>query len=326
MKVSVIIPYYNPAGDTQTEKLLRRAIASASENLFEAYDYEIIVVNDGSPYDPSLESLSGLPLKYVSRPHGKQGAARNTGIENATGQIITFLDADDCYYPNSLAPCIEHMKSSGSDLLGFGMVRLEGSQNCSDATNLKPAFDPPVTGDSFMLNHILSGSACRYLISRSLIENHHLRFMENAYIEDEEFTPRLMFLSRRYVNTDFPVYAYYIRSGSIITDVSPQMLQAKSDHTLKALSGLISFRDKHSDEPHQGLDRKINILAMDHIRRTLRRKDWREVISQQTDALAQMNLFPLRFGHDKAVFKLFSLLSRCRIGLNLLHLTEKKYR
>ena len=325
MKISVIIPYYNPTGDTKTEMMLRRAVISASENLCKAYDYEIIVVNDGSPSDPSLDSLIGLPLKYVSRPHGMLGAARNTGIENATGQIITFLDADDCYFPNSLAPCIEHMISSGADLLGFGMVRIEGVPDIRQ-TQSKPEFDSPVTGDSFMLNHILPGSACRYLISASLIERHHLRFMENAYIEDEEFTPKLVFLSRRYVNTDFPVYAYCIRSGSIITDVSPQMLQAKSEHTLKALSNLISFRDEHADEPHRGLDRKISILAMDHIRRTLRRNDWRAVISQQIDALAQMNLFPLKFNNGTAGFKLFSLLSRYRIGLSLLHLAEKKYR
>ena len=91
MKISVIIPYYNPDNDPALEKLLIRAAQSAIDNLTGISEHEIIIVNDGSPSDPNLDTLSGFSIKYLRRPHGMLGAARNTGIDNSTGDVITFL-------------------------------------------------------------------------------------------------------------------------------------------------------------------------------------------------------------------------------------------
>lgn len=150
--------------------------------------------------------------------------------------------------------------------------------------------------------------------------------MENAFIEDEEFTPRMMHFCKRFTETSFPVYAYCIRGGSIITDLSHQMIEKKSADTVKAISSLVMFRKEHSSEPVDGLDRKISYLSMDHIRRTLRRKDWRNAISEQTGILSAMGLFPLKCKNASIGFKLYSSLSRCRAGLHLLHLAETFYK
>jgi len=326
MTVSVIIPYYNPDCNPATDSLLIRAIKSATDNLTGVCDYEIIIVNDGSPADPPVDSLKNGNIKYIRCSHKRQGAARNTGIENATGQIITFLDADDCYFPGSLAPCIKTMQETGADLLGFGMKCLTDTTAEPRPSSQKPVFTTPVTGNHYMLKHNLPGTSCRYLISSSLIRNNNLRFMENAYIEDEDFNPRMMHFSQNYIETSFPVYAYCIRSGSTMTDVSEQMIETKTADTLKVLSSLIRFSKEHSLEPHDGLDRKISYLAMDHIRRTLRRKDWSTAVRQQITELKSMGLFPLRC-HDGSIgFKLYSSLSRCRTGLFLLHLAETIYK
>lgn len=189
-----------------------------------------------------------------------------------------------------------------------------------------PCFNDPVTGDEFMSAHNLPGSSCRYIIRMSLIKDHGLRFMENAFIEDEEFTPRLMFFSQRYVETAYPVYGYCIRSGSIITSSSARMIQARSADTLKALDRLINFRSEHESSPHTGLDRKISYLALDHIRRTLRRNDWRSSSREQISSLTSMGLFPLKCSKSSPGFRLYSLLSRCGAGRLLLRLAEKIYR
>ena len=89
MKLSVIIPYWNPDGNARTDALLLRAVRSARDS----QPFEIIVVNDGSPSDPDLTSFP--EIKYLRREHGMLGATRNTGIEAATGDAISFLDADD---------------------------------------------------------------------------------------------------------------------------------------------------------------------------------------------------------------------------------------
>ena len=321
MKLSVIIPYWNPDGNAQTDALLTRAVRSARDS----QPFEIIVVNDGSPSDPDLTSFP--EIKYLRREHGMLGATRNTGIEAATGDAISFLDADDYYYPGALKPCLEAMESTGADLLGFGhSITANADSIDSVKTCCGPSFSDPVTGDEFMRSNNLFGSACQYLISRKLIEDNALRFKEGVYIEDEEFTPRLLFFSKKFIRTDYPVYAYYVHSGTIITTQTQQMTDLKAKHMIGAIESLQTFRNEHSAEPHQGLDRKIKTLAIDHLRRTLRRKDWRAAMPAQIQELQRLGLFPVPTIGLPFKFRLFGLFSRCRLGRYLLHLTESIYK
>jgi glycosyltransferase involved in cell wall biosynthesis len=321
MKLSVIIPYWNPDGNAQTDALLMRAVRSAQDSR----PFEIIVVNDGSPSDPDLTSFP--EVRYLRREHGMLGATRNTGIEAAKGDVISFLDADDYYYPGSLKPCLEAMEATGADLLGFGHSITANAEGIDSVkTCCGPSFSSPVTGDEFMRSNNLFGSACQYIISRQLIEENALRFKEGVYIEDEEFTPRLLFFSKRFIRTDYPVYAYYVHSGTIITTQTQEMTDLKASHMTAAIESLLSFRDSHASEPHQGLDRKIKTLAIDHLRRTLRRKDWRAAMPAQIQELQRLGLFPVPTIGLPFKFRLFGLFSRCRFGRYLLHLIESLYK
>ena len=321
MKLSVIIPYWNPDGNAQTDALLKRAVRSAQDSR----PFEIIVVNDGSPSDPDLTSFP--EVRYLRREHGMLGTTRNTGIEAAKGDVISFLDADDYYYPGTLKPCLEAMEAAGADLLGFGHSITANAEGIDSVkTCCGPSFSSPVTGDEFMRSNNLFGSACQYLISRKLIDAGALRFKENVYIEDEEFTPRLLFFSRKFIRTEYPVYAYYVHQGTIITTQTQEMTDLKAKHMTTAIESLLSFRNDHSAEPHQGLDRKIKTLAIDHLRRTLRRKDWRAAMPAQIQELQRLGLFPVPTIGLPFKFRLFGLFSRCRFGRYLLHLIESLYK
>ncbi|WBV55536.1 glycosyltransferase [Chryseobacterium daecheongense] len=98
MKISVIIPVYN------AENYISQAVQSALQ--FEEV-FEVILVEDKSP-DNALVVCQRLVeehdrVKLYQHPdkqnHGA-GASRNLGIQNATGDFIAFLDADDYYLPN----------------------------------------------------------------------------------------------------------------------------------------------------------------------------------------------------------------------------------
>ena len=97
--VSVVIPTY------KHEAFVVRALESVWAQTFT--DYEIIVVNDGSP-DSTARVLapyvrSGQVAHYIEQPNAGQGAARNRGIAAAQGMFIALLDDDDAFPPDKLA-------------------------------------------------------------------------------------------------------------------------------------------------------------------------------------------------------------------------------
>lgn len=96
MLFSIIIPAYN------AEKFIIRSVESVLKQKFE--DFEIIAVDDGSK-DRTLELLKSINderLVVISQANKGVSVARNTGISNASGEFICFLDADDEYLSNHL--------------------------------------------------------------------------------------------------------------------------------------------------------------------------------------------------------------------------------
>lgn len=94
--ISVIVPAYN------AEKTILETIQSLQKQTFS--DFEIIVINDGST-DGTVEllkTIDDLRLKVFSYENGGLPVARNRGIDRATGEFITFIDADDLWTPDKL--------------------------------------------------------------------------------------------------------------------------------------------------------------------------------------------------------------------------------
>lgn len=320
--ISIIIPYYNPDNSKVLGDLLERAINSAIFELKDFRPFEVIVIDDESKASPKYITDNFNPdiVRLITRPHGCLGAARNTGIKNAKGDIILFLDADDYYFPNSLASCIESFERTDTDLLMFGMRKCYSDK--VEKISLSSRFSRMTTGDRYMQHHNLRGSSCSFVISQKLIQRHHLRFVENTFIEDEEFTSRLVFYSKRFITTSQCVYAYFQRRDSIINSKNSRDIENRSQCSLNMLRKLVEFRDLYCNEQHLGLDRKINTLALDHIRRTLRRADWKESIYVQLSRLETLGLFPLKNGRNSIRYNFYNILSRSKIGLSILHYIE----
>jgi len=104
MKFSIIIPLYNK------QDSIRRAIYSVLDQVgVDATQYELVVIDDGSS-DESLEIVNKIQREHVDREiivysqaNAGVSAARNKGVELASADFVTFLDADDTYEPNFLS-------------------------------------------------------------------------------------------------------------------------------------------------------------------------------------------------------------------------------
>lgn len=108
MKVSVIISNYNYA------RYLAKAINSVRSQTYS--DVEIIVVDDGSQDDSrnvitQLQQQAPDKIKAIFQTNQGQGGAFNTGFAAATGEIVTFLDADDVWKPHKLERIVEVFKN-----------------------------------------------------------------------------------------------------------------------------------------------------------------------------------------------------------------------
>ncbi|MEO0395070.1 MAG: glycosyltransferase family 2 protein [Cyanobacteria bacterium P01_A01_bin.137] len=102
--VSVIIPLYNKA------PFIRRTVESILAQSIT--DLEVVVVDDGST-DGSGEIVEGIDdsrIRLVRQDNQGPGAARNRGLALATGDYVTFLDADDEWLPNFLTVTLQHLK------------------------------------------------------------------------------------------------------------------------------------------------------------------------------------------------------------------------
>ena len=98
IKVSVVIPFYS----SEPGRLIK-AVTSALNQSERAI--EVIIVDDCSPVaaEQELISIDDARIKIIKHKHNSNGAiARNTGVNNAKGQFVAFLDYDDIWYDNKL--------------------------------------------------------------------------------------------------------------------------------------------------------------------------------------------------------------------------------
>ncbi len=95
MSISVVIPAYNAA------RLLPETLRSVLAQTLPAD--EVLVIDDGSTDDTAdVAEAFGAPVRVIRRSNARQAASRNFGVQEATGEWIAFIDADDLWLPNKL--------------------------------------------------------------------------------------------------------------------------------------------------------------------------------------------------------------------------------
>lgn len=108
-KVSVIMPSYNTAG------LIAEALDSVLAQ--EYRDFEVIVINDGSPDTADLERVLApyrQRIVYLKQENRRASGARNNGIQHARGEYLAFLDSDDIWTPRYLQIQMQHLDADPS--------------------------------------------------------------------------------------------------------------------------------------------------------------------------------------------------------------------
>lgn len=208
-RVSVIIPTYQRP---------QRVINAVQSVLQQTYPHvEIIVVDDnheGSHYRKETEKLVApfiaQGVKYIAHKENRNGAAaRNTGISNATGEFICFLDDDDSYFPEKIVKQVNYLNQHSQHHAVCCASRFKNSISMPD----------------------LSGNLTAGLLqSKTFLFTPALMFRAEAVKRLNGFDERFV----RHQDVEFMLR--YLRHYSIggINDVLVDVGQNKGENTLKA--------------------------------------------------------------------------------------------
>lgn len=138
---SIIIPTYNRS--TTIGPTLRSVIDQSFAS------FECIIVDDGSTDADALEAMvTGLMddrFKVIRQSNGGGGAARNTGIANASGIYIAFLDSDDLFLPQKLQVVYDRIQLSEPEAI-YSYARVD--RGVADKMWIRP--DRPIMADESM--------------------------------------------------------------------------------------------------------------------------------------------------------------------------------
>lgn len=233
--LSIIVPMYN------VENYLIDCISNIK---IEDIDYEIIMVNDGSP-DNSFEVAKSLALtnsriKVISQENKGLGGARNLGINAAIGKYILFLDADDVLNKQSfsfLKYCQDHIIEFSAQLI------MPDGQVLQD---IKKVDSISMSGKSYSINIGFKPSACNKIYNRKFLISNNLNFKEKIYSEDIHFNTRAYFLASSVSSNHEIIQKFTQTTNSITRNNDIQKKQKMFDDLMFIFKDICDMKNKNS--------------------------------------------------------------------------------
>lgn len=192
--VSIIIPIYN------VEQYVRQCMESVIGQTIDHSLLECIVVNDCTP-DRSMDIVNEVVGKYKSEGgvmsitvlnHEQNrglSASRNTGMKEATGEFIYFVDSDDYLYPDSLKILLNyHQQEPEADLImgnHYDELNATKHHEIDNAETIRYK-------NLLFIGKTKKISAWNSLVRRKLLVDNNIEFIEGIYFEDNVFNYQLI--------------------------------------------------------------------------------------------------------------------------------------
>lgn len=217
--VSVIVPIYN------VEKYLKRCVDSILSQTFT--DYELILVDDGSPDDCGTicDEYKQIDerVRVIHKENGGLSSARNAGLDISIGKYIWFCDSDD-YVDKNLLDIMVPLAESGVDMPVFQLSKEDDEKGVYYRSCLE-CKDYSLSGVNrkyFVINELLAGNitwtTCNRFFNKAILEHSRMRFVDNKVIFAEDLYFTLCYcghIDRAKVIDEYPYY-YWQRSDSIM--------------------------------------------------------------------------------------------------------------
>ena len=201
-KVSVIVPIYN------VEKYIKRCLESILKQTYQ--NFEILCVDDCGQ-DNSMTIVERMQKKYpqkiqilYGKENGGLGAARDRGIEAATGDYISFIDSDDYIKKDFLETYMHAAMKKDADMVMGGYVR--------DANGKLKDIPVDLKDENFVWMNV---SAWKKIYKREFLKQNQISFCGVRRYEDEGFLYRILVCDPQIEVIDYCGYYYYLNTQSI---------------------------------------------------------------------------------------------------------------
>ena len=203
-KLSVIVPVY------KVEKYLVRCIDSILAQTF--VDFELLLIDDGSP-DKSGDicdeyACKDTRIRVFHKENGGVSSARNLGLENVRGNILTFIDADDWIDVDCFENGVCIMDRDDLDILQYSYKMIREQDGC--VISVRNYECVPLGWREFVRTDHYIVCVGGNFIRSSIVKTYRLRFDEALHLaEGQLFIMRVMSLSTRIAQTKEIYYNYF---------------------------------------------------------------------------------------------------------------------
>ena len=209
---SIIIPVYN------VEKYIHKCIDSILMQNHD--DYEIILINDGSTDNSGkicdAYAMLSQKIKVIHQINTGLSGARNTGIRNASGIYLWFVDSDDWIAKNAIFFLAEALLID-FEMLGFYESRFIENEKYFIEHKCKKNIESTDGASYIKATEKFVPSVCFYVYKAEFIKVNQLLFKEKLIHEDDYFSLECFSKVKHIRKIDKVLYYYRIRENSIIT-------------------------------------------------------------------------------------------------------------
>lgn len=239
--LSVVLPVYN------VESYLRKCIDSILNQTYK--DFELIIVDDGST-DQSSEIcdtyLTNPFVTVIHRQNGGLSTARNTGIEAAKGEYITFCDSDDWIEPEMYSQMVRNIKETNSDIVVCGhRVVSESGKVLEEVTTEDMVLDGKTATKYILEDKLIQSFAWNKIYKKTLFND--IRYPENRIYEDTACTYLLFYESHQVSLLHNVYYNYLRRANSICLSVNKDVYRKRIVDNFRAFYERYQFSVAHED-------------------------------------------------------------------------------
>ena len=211
-KVSIIVPVY------KVEKWIRECMDSLIGQTLK--EIEIICVDDESP-DNCGKILDDYAkrdnrVKVIHQKNRGVSGARNTGIDKATGEYLSFIDSDDYVEKETYETIYKYAKKDNVDILQFKYQRFEDGKNISKNKNIDRS-DSKVLDLEQFLKKTFGGYSCDKIFKSEIIKNNNIKVPENIKLQEDACFSYMAFpRAKKFKILPGKFYNYRQRSGSAV--------------------------------------------------------------------------------------------------------------